>query len=93
LIDVIVLTFCRHTYEVAPVFVLAERIILKEMRKMFFGTSEGDGVFCPGGSMANMYAMILARHKYFPETKSKGISHLPPFVVFTSADVRVNIFC
>ena len=37
--------------------------------------------------MSNMYGMVLARYKKFPQVKTKGLSSLPPLVVFTSADV------
>jgi glutamate/tyrosine decarboxylase-like PLP-dependent enzyme len=72
---------------VAPVFVLAERIVLKELRKIFFGSETGDGLFSPGGSMANMYGFILARHNKFPDVKNHGLFGLPPLVLYTSQDV------
>ncbi|ODM94405.1 Acidic amino acid decarboxylase GADL1 [Orchesella cincta] len=75
-----------HTYEVAPVFVLTERIILKKLRLLFFGNEDGDGIFAPGGSMANMYGYTLARHRYFPDAKQKGLFNLPPLVLYTSQD-------
>jgi hypothetical protein len=36
---------------------------------------QGDGIFCPGGSIANMYGMVLARHARFPHIKSTGTIH------------------
>jgi len=81
------LPYCRHTYEVAPVFVLAERIVLKELRKLFYKDKKGDGVFSPGGSMSNMYGYMLARHNKFPDVKNHGLFGLPPLVVYTSKDV------
>uniref|UniRef100_A0A8C0N3S5 Uncharacterized protein n=1 Tax=Canis lupus familiaris TaxID=9615 RepID=A0A8C0N3S5_CANLF len=45
----------RYTYEIAPVFVLMEEEVLKKLRALV-GWSSGDGVFCPGGSISNMYA-------------------------------------
>lgn len=80
--------FFRHTYEVAPVFVLTERIVLKKLRLLFFGDEEGDGIFSPGGSMANMYGFMLARHRYFPDAKQKGLFGGPPLVIYTSQDVN-----
>lgn len=35
----------------------------------FVGYEMHDGVFCPGGSIANMYAIMIARHQKFPEAK------------------------
>ncbi|KAM8862901.1 acidic amino acid decarboxylase GADL1-like isoform 2-T2 [Spinachia spinachia] len=42
-----------YTYEVAPVFVLMENEILRGMRQLV-GWTDGDGIFCPGGSISNM---------------------------------------
>lgn len=59
-----------YTYEVSPVFTLMEETVLKEMRKIVgFEGGRGDGIFCPGGSIANGYAISCARHKHFPEVK------------------------
>ena len=35
----------------------------------YIGFEEHDGIFCPGGSMANMYGMHIARHHHFPQVK------------------------
>jgi len=37
--------------------------------------------------MSNMYAIVLARYKMFPKSKTEGVSGLPPLAVFTSEDV------
>lgn len=59
-----------YTYEVAPVFTLMEEEVLQEMRR-FVGWPNGigDGIFCPGGSIANGYAISCARFHFFPEIK------------------------
>lgn len=41
----------------------------------------------PGGAISNMYAMLLARFKMFPEVKEKGMSSVPRLVAFTSEHV------
>lgn len=41
-----------------------------------------------GGAISNMYAMLLARYKMFPEVKEKGMSSVPKLVAFTSEHVR-----
>src|SRR5690606_30974458 len=33
----------------------------------------GDGIFAPGGSMCNLYAMLVARHHAFPEAREAGL--------------------
>lgn len=59
-----------YTYEVAPVFTLMEETVLHEMRVIVgFDKGKGDGIFCPGGSMANGYAISCARHKFLPDIK------------------------
>lgn len=59
-----------YTYEVSPVFTLMEEAVLKEMRAIVgFPADQGDGIFCPGGSMANGYAISCARFHHFPEIK------------------------
>lgn len=79
---------CSYTYEVAPVFVLMETEVLRQLRQLV-GWTEGDGIFCPGGSASNMYAMNLARYQLFPEVKNKGLWALPRLAVFTSSEVRI----
>lgn len=62
-----------YTYEVAPVFILMEEVVLKEMRTIVgWKDGDGDGIFCPGGSIANGYAIQCARFKYMPDVK---VSH------------------
>lgn len=81
-----------YTYEVSPVFTLMEEVILQEMRKIIgWKNGEGDGIFCPGGSMANGYAINIARHKYFPEIKRMGLADYPRLVVFTSEDAHYSV--
>lgn len=60
-----------YTYEVSPVFTLMEETVLKEMRRIvgFSVDGEGDGIFVPGGSMANGYAISCARFKAMPDVK------------------------
>uniref|UniRef100_A0A3Q4GRP2 Glutamate decarboxylase 1 n=1 Tax=Neolamprologus brichardi TaxID=32507 RepID=A0A3Q4GRP2_NEOBR len=76
------------TYEIAPVFVLMEQLTLKKMREMIgWPNGEGDGLFSPGGAISNMYSVMIARYKYFPEVKTKGMSAAPRLVLFTSEHV------
>uniref|UniRef100_A0A4W6FKX1 Cysteine sulfinic acid decarboxylase n=1 Tax=Lates calcarifer TaxID=8187 RepID=A0A4W6FKX1_LATCA len=78
------------TYEVAPVFVLMETEVLRGLRQLV-GWTEGDGIFCPGGSTSNMYAMNLARYRLFPEVKSQGLWGLPQLTVFTSPESHYSV--
>ncbi|XP_072223578.1 cysteine sulfinic acid decarboxylase isoform X1 [Leuresthes tenuis] len=78
------------TYEVAPVFVLMETEVLRALRQLV-GWTEGDGIFCPGGSTSNMYAMNLARYKLFPQVKSQGLRGLPQLTIFTSPESHYSV--
>ncbi len=59
-----------YTYEVAPVFTLMELEVFEKMRNIVgFPVGKGDGLFCPGGSIANGYAISLSRFRKRPEIK------------------------
>ncbi|NXT29562.1 CSAD decarboxylase, partial [Syrrhaptes paradoxus] len=79
----------RYTYEIAPVFVLMEELVLAKLRELV-GWSSGDGIFCPGGSMSNMFAMNVARFRRFPESRRRGSWALPRLVLFASREVRAG---
>eukprot|EP01060_Flectonema_neradi_P036562 TRINITY_DN7060_c0_g1_i1.p1 TRINITY_DN7060_c0_g1~~TRINITY_DN7060_c0_g1_i1.p1 ORF type:complete len:515 (+),score=111.22 TRINITY_DN7060_c0_g1_i1:48-1592(+) len=88
----IVATFCNtniHTYEVSPVFTLMEHELMKVLCE-FMGYEDGDGVFAPGGSMCNMYGMLLARNKICPDIKFYGFGG-KTLVAFTSAECHYSI--
>ena len=61
-----------HTYEVAPVLTEIERAMLAKVATLWLGSkADGtapahDGLFVPGGSIANLYSMILEREKACP---------------------------
>lgn len=76
----------QYTYEIAPVFVLMEEEVLRKLRALV-GWSSGDGIFCPGGSISNMYAVNLARYQRYPDCKQRGLRTLPPLALFTSKEV------
>ncbi|XP_029442995.1 glutamate decarboxylase 1-like [Rhinatrema bivittatum] len=73
------------TYEIAPVFIVMEEIILKKMHELVgWGENEADGIFSPGGTISNLYSVLVARYKYFPDVKTKGMMALPQIVLFVS---------
>uniref|UniRef100_A0A3Q3LBI1 Cysteine sulfinic acid decarboxylase n=1 Tax=Mastacembelus armatus TaxID=205130 RepID=A0A3Q3LBI1_9TELE len=78
------------TYELGPVFVLMEAEVLRGLRQLV-GWAEGDGIFCPGGSISNMYAVNLARYQLFPEVKTKGLCSLPKLTIFTSPESHFSV--
>lgn len=79
------------TYEIAPVFILMENVVLSKMREII-GWSGGDSILAPGGSISNLYAFLAARHKMFPNYKEHGSRALPgDLVMFTSDQCHYSI--
>ncbi|XP_041040090.1 glutamate decarboxylase 1 [Carcharodon carcharias] len=73
------------TYEIAPVFIIMEEILLKKMSTMLgWSHNEADGIFLPGGAMSNLYSILVARYKRFPKVKTQGVAAFPRMVLFTS---------
>ncbi|XP_063880876.1 cysteine sulfinic acid decarboxylase-like isoform X2 [Scylla paramamosain] len=79
-----------YTFEVAPVFMLVEHRVIEHLVGLL-GWSEGDGIFAPGGSISNMYGMVLARYRRHPNIKKTGIFDQKPLVVFTSDQGHYSI--
>ncbi|XP_071762656.1 glutamate decarboxylase 1 isoform X2 [Centroberyx gerrardi] len=73
------------TYEVSPVFILMEEALLRKMQNIVgWSDDEGDGIFCPGGTISNLYSILVARYHFYPEVKTKGMGALPQLALFTS---------
>ena len=56
-----------YTYEMSPVSTLMEIELVKKMSSLV-GYQNGGGIFVPGGSSANLLAMLAARQNKAPET-------------------------
>lgn len=83
-----------YTYEVAPVFTLMEEVVLREMRKIVgYEDGRGDGIFCPGGSLANGYAISCARYKFMPDIKVRFLLSKLQFIVAKSSSNNLIISC
>uniref|UniRef100_A0A6A7G8R8 Glutamate decarboxylase-like n=1 Tax=Hirondellea gigas TaxID=1518452 RepID=A0A6A7G8R8_9CRUS len=79
------------TYEIAPVFILMEQVTMRHMRKII-GYKNGDSTMAPGGSISNLYACMVARHKMFPQYKEQGLRVLPgQLVMFTSVHSHYSL--
>ncbi|CAH1774812.1 unnamed protein product [Owenia fusiformis] len=82
----------QYTFEVAPVFTLMEATVFKRMREAIgYENGEGDGIFCPGGSVSNMYGISLARFQRFPNVKEEGMHGLPKLCIFTSQQSHYSL--
>ncbi|NXG52258.1 CSAD decarboxylase, partial [Psilopogon haemacephalus] len=80
----------QYTYEVAPVFVLMEEVVLAKLRELV-GWSSGDGIFAPGGSISNMLAINLARFQRFPDSRRRGNWALPRLALFASRESHYSM--
>ncbi|KAK5966322.1 hypothetical protein GCK32_006366 [Trichostrongylus colubriformis] len=77
------------TYEIAPVFILMEKAVMKRMWEAIgWDVDQADGIFAPGGAIANLYAVSTARHALYPRSKYVGLKDVPTLCIFTSEDVR-----
>lgn len=75
-----------HTYEAAPAFVVVEKEVLCKLARTIGGEyeKEHDGLFVPGGSMGNVYGLLVARHHANPNIRRTGLHGGPPLVAFSS---------
>ena len=77
-----------HTFEAAPVATLFEVELLSKFSRCIGGRyllDGTDGLFVPGGSSSNQYAMHLARDRADPEAKRRGHFGGKRLVAYTSA--------
>ena len=72
-----------YTYEVAPLATLMELELIEKMNRLV-GFADGTGQFVTGGSNANLLAMLCARNRALPETKTKGLRLAQPLTMFIS---------
>ncbi|KAF0047449.1 hypothetical protein F2P81_001082 [Scophthalmus maximus] len=80
------------TYEVSPVFILMEEVLLRKMQSIVgWSDDEGDGIFCPGGTISNLYSILVARYHFYPEVKTKGMGALPRLALFTSEHSHYSV--
>lgn len=79
------------TYEITPVYNLIEEELLRKMRNIIGWRNHGDGIFNPGGSISNLYALQSARHFFYPELKEKGLFGMPKMVIFCSMHAHYSI--
>uniref|UniRef100_A0A8C1LMY8 Zgc:163121 n=1 Tax=Cyprinus carpio TaxID=7962 RepID=A0A8C1LMY8_CYPCA len=81
------------TYEISPVFILMEEVVLRKMHSIIgWPEEDGDGIFCPGNNtMSNLYSVLLARFHLFPAVKTHGMSVIPRLALFTSEHSHYSI--
>ena len=63
-------------------------IVLFESDQPSAGFEHGDSILAPGGSVSNMYALMIARHKLFPQHKKYGMRAIKgQLIMYTSQHV------
>ena len=71
----VMLNNSMYTYKVAGPQVGIEKIVLRKICDIIGYPKSSDGTFAPGGSMSNFMAVLMARDKYNPAVRSKGMTH------------------
>ena len=52
----------------------------------------GDSILAPGGSISNMYALMIARHKLYPQHKKHGMRAIKgQLIMYTSRHVSWHL--
>jgi glutamate/tyrosine decarboxylase-like PLP-dependent enzyme len=83
------LNVSMYTYKVAGPNVLLENELLDKLSG-FAGFHEGDGMFLPGGSMANLVGMVLGRNRVAPEFMEHGVGQ-NKLTVYLSEDGHYSV--
>ncbi|CAD6199893.1 unnamed protein product [Caenorhabditis auriculariae] len=66
-------------------------VYLRNSAAIGWDVDKADGIFAPGGSIANLYAMNAARHHLHPRSKHLGMKDIPTLCAFTSEDSHYSI--
>ncbi|ODM98058.1 Cysteine sulfinic acid decarboxylase [Orchesella cincta] len=86
-----IITSNMLTYRDAPVYYMMEEEISRQLCDLAgFADNMRDAIFPPGNAMANILSIVMARHDKYPECKTKGTMHLPPFAIFVSQDCHCS---
>ena len=74
-----------YTFEMSPIATMIEKKLINKMSKLV-GYEKGFGTFVSGGSNSNLVAMLSARHKACPISKTKGLFEQRQLVAFVSEE-------
>ncbi|KAJ1725854.1 Glutamate decarboxylase 2 [Coemansia biformis] len=82
-----------HVFHASPVGMLVESSVAAKLAELAGFPAQTAGLTFPGGSYANMHALMTARNRRFPEIKHKGLYALSGVrpVVFTSRHSHYSI--
>ncbi len=85
----VVSNISMYTFKAAGAQILLERALLRRMADAV-GLRGAEGTFTPGGSIANLVAMLLARAQAAPDAREAGLDGRP-LLVYTSAEGHYSI--
>ncbi|HSR66431.1 MAG TPA: pyridoxal-dependent decarboxylase [Acidobacteriota bacterium] len=68
-----VLNSSMYTFKAAGPHILIERIVIERMIEKVGYSGAADGTFTPGGSLANLVGMLLARNQADPASRERGV--------------------
>lgn len=78
-----------YTFKAAGAQVLVENEVLRRMAAAA-GFAHGEGTFTPGGSLANLVALVLARDHALPTARDQGLDGRK-VAIYTSAEGHYSI--
>lgn len=78
-----------YTFKAAGAQILVERELLAHLGR-FAGFADGEGCFTPGGSLANLVAMLLARDAASPGAREHGVGG-ERWTIYSSAEGHYSI--
>ena len=78
-----------YTFKAGGAQILVERELLRHMAR-HAGLGDAEGCFTPGGSIANLVALLLARNAAAPESRDRGVGGAR-LAVYTSAEAHYSI--
>jgi len=85
----VVSNISMYTFKAAGAQILLERALLRSMADAV-GLQGAEGTFTPGGSIANLVAMLLARAQAAPDAREAGLDG-SPLLVYTSAEGHYSV--
>lgn len=78
-----------YTKEMSPAATLMEQSLIQKMSNLI-GYENGFGTFVPGGSNANLIAMLCARERAIPRSREKGLFNSSTLVAFISEEAHYS---
>lgn len=81
-----------YTYEVAPVVSMMEVALVRHMCGFVGWPADlGEGVFTPGGSIANLMAVLAARGRALPHVRERGLQPGDRLALFMSEEAHYSV--